>query len=125
MGMDNIPAKALLEFSNPSYDSKIEETWASIGKIYIEDYFKTEIIRQDYSLITFNLPGKIKYTPDFSYVLADGHIVICEVKNSRRNKGYRTTINKLKTIQSLFPFFVYIETIAELGWEIKAIGDPK
>lgn len=120
--MTNPELKALVDFANRPYDSRIEEEWHNSGSIYLVHYFNQNCIRTDYQPITFNLPGKISYTPDFLHILADGRVIICEIKNSPKNKGYQTTLNKIKTAQEIYPYFIYIIAFAELGWEIRKIG---
>lgn len=121
--MNNLTAKALAEFAIPSYQSKVEEEWANSGEIYMQEHFGIPVLRQDYEPLTLNLPGGIKYKPDFLYILDNFNIVLAEIKNSRKNKGYRTTLNKLKTAAEIYPYFIYIEVIKDEGWKIRRIGD--
>ncbi len=125
MTQPQIELKALVDFANRPYDSRIEEKWVTSGNIYLQDFFNATCIRTDYQPITFNLPGPIQYTPDFLHILADGRVIICEIKNSPKNKGHQTTLNKIKTAQEIYPYFIYIIVYAELGWEIRRIGEAK
>ena len=118
---NNLTAKALTDFANPKYRSKVEEEWSNIGTIYIQEFFGVPVLRQDYEAITLHLPGELKYTPDFLYILANSNIILAEIKKSRKNKGYRTTLNKLKTATVIYPYFIYIEVIKDEGWKIRRI----
>lgn len=114
--------KAIVDFVNPKYRSRVEEVWSVVGQIYIRDFFGAVVLRQDYEPFTLNLPGPIKYTPDFFYVLEDGRSIFAEIKNSKRNKGYAVTLNKLKTASEIYPYFYYVMVTMEGGWKIKRIG---
>ena len=125
MTQSNIELKALVDFATPKYRSRVEEIWSRIGTAYIEDFYSTGVLRQDYEPFTLNLPGPIKYTPDFFYVLEDGRAIFAEIKNSKKNKGFATTLNKLKTASAIYPYFYYVMVTMEGGWKIKRIGETK
>lgn len=119
---EEISIKALVDFATPKYRSRVEEIWSVVGRMYIQDYFDGWILRQDYEPFTLNLPGPIKYTPDFFYILEDGRAIFAEVKKSKKNKGFATTLNKLKTASEIYPYFYYVLVTMEGGWKIKRIG---
>ena len=107
--------KALIDFHAPKYRSKIEKTYADMCFIWVLATFEVKVLLTQYEPFTFHLPGKIKYTPDFVHILADRRLLIVEVKNSKKNKGYRVTRNKLVTAASIYPYFMWAEYLHETG----------
>ena len=123
--MNELTAEAVIEFANRKYRSELERVYAEDCSFGIYTCFDSEVLVTHYEPFTFNLPGKIKYTPDFLHVLKDRRMILVEVKNSKKQKGYRVTRNKLVTAASLYPFFVWAETLMESPkWNFEII-EPK
>lgn len=117
--------RALIEFAQPKYRSKVEAEWASIGSLRMQAFFSAKIIAEHFEPFTINLPGPIKYTPDFFYILENGVAVLAEIKKSKKNKGYAVSLNKLKTAAAIYPYFIYVMVTKEDGWKISIIGGDK
>ncbi len=103
----------------PNFRSKIEEEYSALCDILIHEWLNVKVLLTQYEPIIFNLPGGLKYTPDFLHILEDQRILLVEVKNSKKQKGYRVTRNKIITAAALFPYFLWAETFAEKAWRFE------
>ncbi len=122
MTPDDNYAQAMIEFATPKYRSKVEEEYAALCEILVHEWLNVRVLLTHYEPIAFNLPGAFKYTPDFLHVLEDRRILFVEVKNSKKQKGYRVTHNSIKTAAAIHPYFMWAECIKDKGWGFEEIG---
>lgn len=115
--------EAILDQAMPKYRSKIEEKYANLADVLIQEQLNTDVIETLYEPFTVRLPGAFSYTPDFFHVLEDRRLLIVEVKNSKKQKGYRVTHNKILTAAAMFPYFLWAETFAEKGYVFEMMLD--
>lgn len=115
---DRMDAKADLDALIPKYKSNAEREWASLGNAILQDHFDTPVAYQHYEPVRFAIPGG-KYTPDFLHVLEDGRIVFVEVKGSKKQRGYRSSRQKLRAAAEMYPFFTWVQAI---GGTVEEIG---
>jgi hypothetical protein len=102
----------------PAFDSREEEWWNTHGYLLIGNEFGCDVIKTDYHGLTFHLDGE-RYTPDFAHVLADGRLVIVEIKAGTPNdngklvcktKNYRDARSKLRAAAERFGWLaVWVE----------------
>ena len=103
------------------YRSKAEAQWTRISYLYIEDWFKCQVVRELYEPISLKLPCG-NYTPDFMVILSDGRVVFVEVKGSTRQKNYRDARSKLRAAAEVYPFFIFMQATGRLeAWELEEI----
>jgi hypothetical protein len=96
----------------PQYDSRGEEWYARIGYLLTGDELGSEVVLTQYHALKVNLPGG-SYEPDFLHILADGRLVIVEVKGSREQKGYRDARAKLRAAADLYRWATWLEIRAD------------
>ena len=102
------------------YRSEVERQFGEeVGQFVLYEYCGKQVAWMGFEDITFNLPTK--YTPDFPFVLQDGRCGFVEVKNSRKQKGYRATRTKLVAAAYCYPWFLWLECVKEQGWAIEEI----
>ena len=127
------------------FDSELERWWDTHGALIIGNECASAVVMTYYHPLTFHLPGGT-YTPDFKHILADGRVVLIEVKalilktkyvdladgtseakqvhNSRAQYGYRDARAKLRAAASIYPCFLWVEArIGKRGaYEIEFIN---
>lgn len=97
------------------FKSKTEERWALEGKIFIGADFGAAVIWSAYEPLSLHLSAE-SYTPDFVYLLADGRLILVEVKGSARQQNYRDARSKLRSAANIFSFWNFLE----VRWDRKA-----
>jgi hypothetical protein len=122
MTLDDNYAQAMIEFAIPKYRSKIEEEYATLGEILVHEWLGVRVLLTHYEPLIFQLPGAFSYKGDFMHVLEDRRILFVEVKNSKKQKGYRITHNKILTAAAIHPYFMWAECIKDKGWAFEEIG---
>lgn len=100
----------------PKYKSKAEETWAVYGDALLKDEMGSDCRLQMYEPLRFKIPGGW-YKPDFLHLMSDGTIVLVEVKGSKKQRGYRSSRQKLRAAAEIYPFWRWLQVIGtELEW---------
>jgi len=115
-------AEAIIDSAFPKYRSDKEEEYAILCEMLIDDWLQVRTLNTQYEPAIWLLPGGLKYKPDFMHILEDRRILFVEVKNSKKQKGYRVTRNKLVTATALYPYFMWAECIADRAWKYEVIG---
>jgi hypothetical protein len=92
------------------YDSDTERGWAMYGAALLADELGVQIVRTEYHLWTFHIPGG-KYTPDFQHFTTDGQVIVVEVKGSKAQKGYRDARTHLRAAARINPWFIFYEAL--------------
>lgn len=104
--------KAFHKTTHSVYRSKLEAAWANYLHLQCKG---GEIANWWYEPISFRLPGKLRFTPDFLVLAGDG-LTFYEVKGWSRNR--RDGITRLKMAAGLFPFFNWkLVTRSNGGWD--------
>lgn len=98
----------------PVFDSRSEAWWHEYGTLILADHLQVGIVLMQYHPVTFSLPGGT-YTPDFLHVTADGHIIIVEIKGSKRQHNYRDARSKLRAAADLYRWATFFEAIVSGG----------
>jgi len=115
--VDELLARADVSALIPQYDSKAEEWWAAWGEWLIGSEVEGEVVETYYHPLTFHLAGE-SYTPDFLHLLADGRLVLVEIKGSTKQKGYRDARSKLRAAAVMYPWVTWYEAlVGRGGWE--------
>lgn len=110
--------------------SMTELRWKQVGQTLLEAKFQNRVIFTGYEWFTFKVPGGA-YTPDFNYLLENGHWVHVEVKPGKfKQPSYRDARARLRVAASLNPWFHFIEADEDrqnpLGWKLETIQpDPQ
>lgn len=107
------------------YKSKVEEAWAENGGRAISTEFGQEVEPEVfYEPFVMRVAERLRYIPDFLHILEDGSIVLVEVKGSEFQRGFRSSLNKVKMVAKLYPMFYYIIAISTpKGWQIRRIHE--
>lgn len=121
LALSSLP-KELLSFFIAA-KSSYEQTWRAIGDAMIAEFFGSPVTWRGYEWMSFKLPAA-KYTPDFSYRLADGRMIHVEVKPSKFSDNYRDSRSRLRAAATLNPFFIFAEARVEKGRWILEIIEP-
>ena len=108
MPSSELAARADLTALLPQYDSAGERWWATYGPLLIASDAHQPVALTQHHALTFTLPGG-RYTPDFLHILADGRLVLVEVKGSRRQSNYRDARSKLRAAAELYPWAAWVE----------------
>ncbi len=103
-----IVARANVAHLAPAYDSQGEQWWANYGALLLAAELGAPVVLTQYHPLTFHLPGG-SYTPDFMHIMADGRLVVIEVKGSRKQPNYRDARSKLRAAQALYPWATWYE----------------
>lgn len=109
---------------DPDYKSTTEERWREDDGIpALEKTMGSKVAWCGHEIFKFKL-GKPIYTPDFIHIMEDGRVVVVEVKASRKQRGYRTSRDKLRTAAGLYPFFVWLLAVGKKNgpWDIEFIN---
>lgn len=109
-GTQRLTARARLLALIPAFDSEGERWWQQYGALLLGDEAGSAVVWTQYHPLTFRLPGG-SYTPDFLHILADGRIVLVEVKGSKQQKGYRDARSKLRAAAEVYGWLVWYEAI--------------
>lgn len=110
--------KADLSALIPEYKSRTEAEWARVGDLILMDEFQKQVVVQMYEPVAFYVPSG-RYKPDFMHILEDGTMIFVEVKGSKKQKGYRSSRQKLREAANVFPMFTWV--MAVKGWEIEVL----
>ena len=94
----------------PEYKSKTEEQWAQLGDAILADELGVPVAVQYYEPVAFYIPSG-RYKPDFAHFLEDGRIVFVEVKASKKQKGYRSSRQKLRETANVYPMFTWVMAV--------------
>ena len=119
-----ITALANVQALMPRYDSDSEEWWASYGALLLGDEAGSPVALTQYHALTLHLPGG-SYTPDFLHILADGRLVVVEVKGSQKQRGYRDARAKLRAAADLYRWATFYEArIARGSCDVLEVIEP-
>jgi hypothetical protein len=120
---DDLVARANLAALVPVYDSKAEEWWATYGALLLADELAQAVSLTLYHPLTFHLPGG-SYTPDYCHILADGTMVVIEVKGSKMQKNYRDARAKLRAAADVYRWLTWYEARVDGrgGFELERIA---
>lgn len=111
----------------PGGMSEWEEQWSKdfCNALYTELRYNPDPAIKEFEPMTFHLGERISYKPDFMHIEAEtGTIIFVEVKGSRFQRGYQTTLNKVKWASQKFPQFVWIMAVwnrEEDKWDLREL----
>lgn len=82
-----------------------------------------------YEGLAFNLPGGVRYTPDFIIRMSNDHSIIqvvVEIKGSKRQRHYRETHARVRNVSALYPQFAFLEVFMSRGKvkDIEIVNTP-
>jgi len=81
--------------------------------------FSGDICAYRYEAVTLRLGDRVRFTPDFRVVLADGTVELHEVKGAYTREDARI---KLQTAATLFPEYVFRLAVSAKGqWTISTV----
>ena len=104
----------------PQYKSDTEEKFAQIGGVLLGAHFGQNVIVLQYEPCRWKIPGG-QYLPDFMAVLANGAVVLVEVKGSRKQRNYRDARSKLRAAAAMYPMFTWCEVVESYGWRVEVL----
>ncbi len=98
----------------PTFDSQAEAWWDTHGPLLLADELRCAVALTQYHAITVHLPGG-SYTPDFLHILADGRLILVEIKGSKQQRGYRDARAKLRAAADLYRWATWYECRVDHG----------